>query len=84
MRVLEEVSSNSRYAAEDYLPRLSRYLRRKSSIASDENGTGRRVEVDRPFDEKAQLDAWNKLEEVRLALARNLARALVVGFDDPL
>ena len=27
--------------------------------------------------------ALNKLEEVRLALARNLARALVVGFDNP-
>jgi nuclear pore complex protein Nup85 len=28
-------------------------------------------------------EAWRKLEEVRLALARNLARAVIVGFDNP-
>lgn len=36
-----------------------------------------------PGDVKDMSAALRKLEEVRLALARNLARALVVGFDNP-
>lgn len=70
MRVLEEVSTNARYNPKDFLGPLSMYLRRKNGM-----------------DKAVEAGDWSmplrKLEEVRLALARNLARAIVVGFDGP-
>ena len=61
--------ANASFAQNEYLLQLTQYLRRKG---------GKFV------DEKAGSSlAWRKMEEVRLALARNLARALVVGIDTP-
>jgi len=69
LRVLQEVVSSSTFAPNEYLSQLAQYLRRKEGIAGNtKNGTAL---------------ARRKMEEVRLALARNLARALVVGFDNP-
>lgn len=72
MRVLEEVSTNARYNPSDYLGPLSTLLRRK-------NGSG----APAPEGDWSAASAWRQLEEVRLALARNLARAIIVGFDNP-
>lgn len=69
LRVLQEVLSNASFAPNEYLLQLAQYIRRKGETSADE---------------KAGIAlARRKLEEVRLALARNLARALVVGFDNP-
>ncbi|WVQ98889.1 hypothetical protein IAU59_006020 [Kwoniella sp. CBS 9459] len=82
MRVLEEVKSNASFAPSDYLSQLNQYLGRihdketKSSGSSEKRATGTVTFT-------ADLEAWKKIDEVRLALARNLARALVVGFDNP-
>lgn len=83
MRVLQEVTANSRFAAGEYLPLLIRYLRRKEMQVSDQYVNGTRGDKASAVNEKAQIKAMEKLEEVRLALARNLARALVAGFDQP-
>ncbi len=91
LRVLEEVSSNSTYAPSEYLSQVERHLdRQRSSSASSskqqkseekvENGNTR--VKSKPEGEK-YVATYRKLEEVRLALGRNLARALVVGFDNP-
>ena len=78
MRVLEDVELNSKYAPDEYLSDLSQHLSRKAGIEGGvkrtENGPKRREDFD---------EARRKLEEVRLAMARNLARALVVNFDNP-
>jgi nuclear pore complex protein Nup85 len=69
---------NSTFAPSDYLTQIVEYMQRKSRSTTDGNekeGPGSKV-VD-------YTPALRKLEEVRLALARNLARALVVGFDNP-
>lgn len=71
MRVLEEVSVNATYNPRDYLDQSSTLLRRTTKAA------GKNVERE---DRSMSL---RKLEEVRLALARNLARAMVMGFDGP-
>lgn len=69
LRVLQEVLSNASFAPNEYLLQLTRYLRRKGEVVrEDKAGIGL---------------ALRKMDEVRLALARNLARALVVGFDNP-
>lgn len=72
MRVLEEVLANAKYAPAAYLGQLRRYLERKEGVPE---GSAKK-DVYQP--------SLRKLEVVRLALARNLSRALVVGFDDPL
>ena len=69
LRILEEVMSNATFSQNEYLAQLVQYLRRQEGIASD-GSTGLAL-------------ARRKMEEVRLALARNLARALVAGFDSP-
>ena len=71
MRVLEDVTSNADFAPSDYLEQLAIYLGR----------------VDGKDDSRGMTDetyavALRKLEVVRLALARNLARA-VIDIDDP-
>lgn len=67
MRILEEVTTNSTFASREYLDQLRRHLMKPE---------GTIITIDYAV-------ATRKLEEVRLALARNLARALVVGFDNP-
>jgi nuclear pore complex protein Nup85 len=74
--VLEEVMTNASFAPKDYLEQLILLLGRK-----EERG-GQRL-VNGAADRQGMEIAIRKMEEVRLALARNLARALVVGFDNP-
>ena len=69
MRVLEEVTVNSSFAPEEYLSQLALYIQRTHSQTASKLA--------------GKEAALFKLEEVRLALARNLARAMVVGFDNP-
>ncbi len=69
---MEEVTTNARFNPDDYLGPLSTMLRRKAK------DTAQTKESEKVYDA-----ARRKLEEVRLALARNLARALVAGFDTP-
>ena len=69
MRVLQDVEVNASYAPSDYLTDLTRILR---NDGSETNGKVADFTV-----------ARKKIEEVRLALARNLARAVVVNFDNP-
>jgi len=76
MRVLEDVAINAEYAAKEYIGQLQTYLYCKSARADASKAINGKKE-DQTFDE-----ALSKLEEVRLALARNLARALV--FDNAL
>jgi nuclear pore complex protein Nup85 len=74
---LDEVTQNSTYAPEEYLDSLVIYLQRSEAMPTV---TGQATES-RP---KLGLpEANRKLDQVRLALARNLARALVVGFENP-
>lgn len=81
LRVLEEISSNSTYAPQEYLYNLFVYLERHSTAAGAEKkqSTLDIAETTR----RGSEGAYRKLEQVRLALARNLARALVVGFENP-
>lgn len=73
LRVLDEITQNSTYAPEEYLNSLVIYLHRSEA-------TGRAV---KPSTKMGLSEANRKLDQVRLALARNLARALVVGFENP-
>ncbi|WWC69332.1 uncharacterized protein I206_103270 [Kwoniella pini CBS 10737] len=72
LRVLEEVKSNASFAPSDYLDQLTQYLRR--SFTADEMPDSKKVGYE---------EGWKKIDQVRLALARNLARSLVNGFDSP-
>ena len=67
MRILEDVIVNSSHAPEAYLGQLERHLRR---IEKRDEAT------------KGYNLALKKLEEVRLACARNLARAVVLYIND--
>ena len=69
LRILEEVMTNASFAPDEYLFQLRQYLRRSSGAEDDEKS--------------GMVSARRKMEEVRLALARNLARALIIGFDNP-
>ncbi|WVW82930.1 hypothetical protein I302_104945 [Kwoniella bestiolae CBS 10118] len=69
LRVLEEVKVNSSFAKQDYLEQLIQYLQRLSK-----NDNNKKMGYE---------DGYKKLDQVRLALARNLARSLVGGFDSP-
>jgi nuclear pore complex protein Nup85 len=81
LRVLEEVMSNASFAQDDYLGQLALVLVSQRKVGSDQRGDGKAEAL---LDIKQGMeDAQRKMEEVRLALARNLARALVVGFDNP-
>jgi nuclear pore complex protein Nup85 len=71
LRILDEVTSNSSYATDEYLSSLVIYLQRPATPH-----TPAQKEMGLPA-------AYRKLDQVRLALARNLARALVVGFENP-
>ncbi|ADV19526.1 conserved hypothetical protein [Cryptococcus gattii WM276] len=80
LRVLEEVYANAAFAEEDYLGQLVQYLRRTLNTPSaKEEG-----QSDKKNEKKVTMeDARRKMEEVRLAISRNLARAMVAGFDSP-
>lgn len=85
MRVLEDVSTNARYNPHDYLGQLSTLLRRTTATPAAKTATkgkGNDKEAVAVPVVEDWTASWRKLEEVRLALARNLARAVVVGFDD--
>ena len=69
--------ANSSFAPEEYLSNLIIYLARSEGLAVE---TNLGVEA---ITKKGRSGADRKLEQVRLALARNLARALVVGFENP-
>ncbi|WWD09982.1 hypothetical protein V865_008114 [Kwoniella europaea PYCC6329] len=71
LRVLEEVKVNSSFAKQDYLEQLIKYLQR---LSDDDVNTKKKIWYE---------DGYKKLDQVRLALARNLARSLVGGFDSP-
>ncbi|WVR05312.1 hypothetical protein IAU60_002326 [Kwoniella sp. DSM 27419] len=73
LRILEEVKANASFAPDDYLSQLVIYLERTGGPAGTQPGK----------DKRSVQDAWKKIDQVRLALARNLARALVVDFDNP-
>lgn len=79
MRVLEDVLANARFAPVDYLQQLWRYIERQEGSASTKESKGKES---KGKDTKAQTEiALQKLEVVRLALARNLSRAMVAGHD---
>lgn len=81
LRVLEEVMSNASFAQDDYLGQLALVLASRRKAGNEQRGDGKAQAI---LDRKQGMeDAQRKMEEVRLALARNLARALVVGFDNP-
>lgn len=76
MRTLEDILGNARFAPFDYLHLLWRYLER---VEPATNGKANGVKAD---GEKEQTErALAKLEVVRLALARNLSRAMVAGLE---
>jgi nuclear pore complex protein Nup85 len=77
LRVLDEVTQNSNYAPEEYLDSLIIYLQRSEASTTV---SGQAVEK---VTRMGLPEANRKLDQVRLALARNLARALVVGFENP-
>ena len=79
--MLEEVSSNSIYAPQEYLYNLVVYLERHSASATEEKKQSS-LDIGETT-KRGSEGAYRKLEQVRLALARNLARALVVGFENP-
>ncbi|ORY28255.1 Nup85 nucleoporin-domain-containing protein [Naematelia encephala] len=68
LRVLEDVTTHASFAPSDYLSQVSMVVHRQAGQTQSS---------------KDLSAAWKKLEEVRLALARNLSRALVTGFDNP-
>lgn len=72
MRVLEDVVDSAQYAPKEYLSQLEHFLTRQSS-----DQAGGPVTRGEDFS-----GARRKLEEVRLALARNLARSLVLNVHD--
>lgn len=91
MRVLEDVLAKSKFAPATYLGQLWRFLERKEGSANGSNGSnGSNGTSDANGHAKNAKDeeregiqaALRKLEVVRLALARNLSRALVVGSED--
>ncbi|WVQ78536.1 hypothetical protein IAT38_000622 [Cryptococcus sp. DSM 104549] len=67
LRILEDVLAHATYADEMYLGPAAVYLLRVDPAAGKKGDLG---------------EVRRKLEEVRLALGRNLARALVAGFDE--
>jgi nuclear pore complex protein Nup85 len=77
LRVLDEVTQNSSYAPEEYLDSLVIYLQRSEASTATAAGQAEKAT------KMGLPEANRKLDQVRLALARNLARALVVGFENP-
>ena len=72
MRVLEDVLDSAQYAPSEYLSQLELFLNHRAEAPSDAVEGGK----------EEYVRAIRKLEEVRLALARNLARSLVLNVND--
>lgn len=87
LRVLQEVTSNATFAPHDYLDQLAILLdsriARTAVAPSSENAQKPQDSAKTASKERDLSLAYRRIEECRLALARNLARALVVGFDNP-
>lgn len=81
LRILEEVKSNSSYAPEEFLFNLVVYLERQTAQV-DAAQVPSTLNIGKTV-QRGRVEAYRKLDQVRLALARNLARALVVGFENP-
>ncbi|OXG31619.1 nuclear pore complex protein Nup85 [Cryptococcus neoformans Ze90-1] len=80
LRVLEEVYANAAFAEEEYLGQLVQYLQRTLNTPSAEEER----HITKKSEKKVTMeDARRKMDEVRLAISRNLARAMVAGFDSP-
>lgn len=77
MRTLEDILGAARFAPHDYLHMLWRYLERAEAQKGKANGP---TNSDGKEEERPAL-ALRKLEVVRLALARNLSRAMVAGLE---
>lgn len=82
LRILEDVDANSPYAPEEYLYNLVVYLERFDNTSADPKAKAPTINISKTT-QRGLEPARRKLEQVRLALARNLARALVVGFENP-
>lgn len=82
MRVLEEVLENSKFAPATYLGQLWRFLERKEGGANGAGGANGHTKNAKDEEREGTQAALRKLEIVRLALARNLSRALVVDDED--
>lgn len=79
IRKLEDILGNAQFAPVDYLHLLWRYLERVEPATSNGQANGTVAKTD---DTKEQTEnALRKLEVVRLALARNLSRAMVAGLE---
>ncbi len=82
LRELEAVTGAAQTDATTYLGPLAAVLANRTSRAGEVNVKG--MQKERGASGARDLQpAWRCLEEVRLALARNLARAMVAGFDEP-
>ncbi|WVQ71710.1 hypothetical protein IAR50_001251 [Cryptococcus sp. DSM 104548] len=73
LRILEEVLTNASFAEEEYLGQIALYLDHRSPKQEQGKKSGK--------GKASAHDARRKLEEARLALSRNLARAMVSGLD---
>ncbi|ODN98518.1 nuclear pore complex protein Nup85 [Cryptococcus wingfieldii CBS 7118] len=73
LRILEEVITNASFAEEEYLGQIALYLDHRSPKQEQGSKSGK--------GKATTHDARRKLEEARLALSRNLARAMVSGLD---
>ncbi|BEI79576.1 hypothetical protein CcaverHIS002_0101050 [Cutaneotrichosporon cavernicola] len=76
MRTLEDTLGAARFAPHDYLHMLWQYLER----TEPQNGKGKANDATKE-EEKWAARPLRKLEVVRLALARNLSRAMVAGLE---
>lgn len=81
LRILQEITTSTAFAPHDYLDQLAALLKTRAATSTAESTT---APTPAEITKKADLTAaFRRIEECRLALARNLARALVVGFDNP-
>ncbi|GMK54991.1 hypothetical protein CspeluHIS016_0200470 [Cutaneotrichosporon spelunceum] len=77
MRKLEDILGAAGFAPHDYLHMLRQYLDRTEPQSSKAKANG----VPKEEEEKWTARPLRKLEVVRLALARNLSRAMVAGLE---
>jgi nuclear pore complex protein Nup85 len=78
MRILEDILGAARFAPHDYLHMLWEYLERTEPQSGKGKANGATKKESKAEQEESAL---RKLEVVRLALARNLSRAMVAGLE---
>ncbi|WVN86702.1 uncharacterized protein L203_101874 [Cryptococcus depauperatus CBS 7841] len=91
MRVLQQVLDNASFAPQNYLGQLVHYLRRTEDLITSDGAEHPFGQTQKHIQQSSKQDknergietAKRKMDEVRLALARNLARAMVVSVDSP-